>query len=447
MVSELQRIVDSLASRMGRPALIEDHRQRVVVYSEQTEPMDEVRRLSILRRHTSTEVIAFFRQAGIMEAERPIRTPGSAELRMLPRVCVPIRHRDLLLGFVWFIDPDQAVGDDDIAAVSTTTTDLALALYRENLGAELASQRETEAVRLLLADDPAARRHGAMTLVEDGGLTERGPTTAMVTPLKPRNGQELDDLARVALEQTLLATRRWLAPRSAVHLVRHDHGVLLVRGKRGPGRPDARAVGQHLSDTLRTALRELPHVGGVVVGVGQPRAEPWEARASYDEAAMAARVAFRLPAVGPVACWSQLGIYRVLSQLTDEEMRAATVHPGLERLLDDPALEPLLETLETYLELAGSAHETAALMNLHRTSLYYRLQRIERLAGTDLKDGNERLSLHLALKLAHLTGRYRPNRTSVGRVGQEAPAPSTPDGSGPGIPACRRYITGPVLNP
>src|ERR1044072_6417906 len=144
MVSELQRIVDSLAVRVGRPALIEDHRQRVVVYSEQTEPMDEVRRMSILRRHTSADVIAFFRQAGIMEAERPIRTPYSAEPHMLPRVCVPIRHRDLLLGFVWFIDPDQAIGDDDIAAVSTTTTDLALALYRENLGAELASQRETE---------------------------------------------------------------------------------------------------------------------------------------------------------------------------------------------------------------------------------------------------------------------------------------------------------------
>ncbi len=46
-------------------------------------------------------------------------------------------------------------------------------------------------------------------------------------------------------------------------------------------------------------------------------------------------------------------------------------------------------------------------MNLHRTSLYYRLQRVEQLAGTNLKDGNERLSLHLALKVARLTGRYR----------------------------------------
>ena len=159
-----------------------------------------------------------------------------------------------------------------------------------------------------------------------------------------------------------------------------------------------------LLDALRIAVRGLPSVSAVVVGVGRPRAELSEARTSYDEAALAARVAMQLPAVGPVASWSQLGIYRVLSQLTGEEMRNASVHPGLEKLLGDPANQPLLETLETYLDLAGNANATAARMNLHRTSLYYRLHRVERLADTDLKNGNERLSLHLALKLARLTG-------------------------------------------
>jgi hypothetical protein len=183
MPLELQRIVDSLASRVGRPALIEDHRQRVVVYSEQVEPMDEVRRLSVLRRQTTPEVIAFFRQAGIMQAKEPIRTPACDEPQMLPRVCVPIRHGDLLLGFAWFIDPDQSMTADDIAAVSTTTTDMALALYRENLAGELATQRETEAIRLLLADEQDARRHGAMTLLEDGLITEDGPTTAVIARL------------------------------------------------------------------------------------------------------------------------------------------------------------------------------------------------------------------------------------------------------------------------
>ncbi|MBF8187026.1 helix-turn-helix domain-containing protein [Nonomuraea sp. K274] len=392
-----------MASRVGRPAVIEDHRQRVVAYSEQLEPMDEVRRLSILRRQTTPEVIAFFRKVGIMQARGPIRTPACDELRMLPRVCVPIRHGDMLLGFVWVIDADQSMTDDEIAAVSTTTTDLALALYRENLAGELASQRETEAIRLLLADERDARRHGAMTLLEGGLLAgDDVPTTAVVARLILRPNVRLDDLARIALEQALIASRRWTGPREAVHLVRYDHGVLLVHDRLGAAA--SRAVAEHLNDVLQTTIRGLSSVAGAVVGVGRPRADLSEIRASYDEAALAAQVAVQLPAAGPVASWSQLGIYRVLSQLSSEVLSHAGVHPGLEKLIEDPASRPLLETLETYLDLAGNAHATAVQMNLHRTSVYYRLQRVEQLAGTNLRNGNERLSLHMALKLARLAG-------------------------------------------
>lgn len=403
MVSDLQTIVDSVASRAGRPAVIEDHRQRVVVYSEQLEPMDEVRRLSILRRQTTPEVIAFFRQVGIMRATEPIRTPACAELEMLPRICVPIRHGDLLLGFAWLIDADQSMTDEEIAAVSTTTTDLALALYHENLTGELRSQREMEAIRLLLADERDAQRHGAMTLLEDDLISDDdAPTTAVVARLIPRPDVRLDDLARIALEQALVASRRWIGPREAVHLVRYDHGVLLVRDRQGHAAP--LAVAEHLNDALQTTIRGLSSVAHAVVGVGRPRSELSEVRMSYDEAALAAQIAVQLPVVGPVASWSQLGIYRVLSQLSSEVTNGASVHPGLEELLKDPRNQPLLETLETYLDMAGNARVTAERLNLHRASLYYRLQRVEQLAGTDLKNGNERLSLHLALKLARLKG-------------------------------------------
>ena len=81
------------------------------------------------------------------------------------------------------------------------------------------------------------------------------------------------------------------------------------------------------------------------------------------------------------------------------------LHPGLERLLAQPRSRTLVETLETYLDAAGSVQETAARLRLHRQSLYYRLERIERLASTNLRDGNERLALHLALKLARVNGR------------------------------------------
>ncbi|WP_328415749.1 helix-turn-helix domain-containing protein [Micromonospora sp. NBC_00389] len=407
MQGELQRLVDALAVYAGRPALIEDRRQRVVVYSEHTGLMDDVRKASILRRQTTPEVMAWFRDLGIMDARTAVRTQASRELDLLPRVCVPIRHQDLLLGFVWFIDPDGTMADADITATGLMS-ELSLALYRENLLGELASQRESEAARTLLSDSEASRDQSVRTLREAGLIAGDGPATALVAQLVPLHGEPPDEVARLALEQALVTTRRWIGTREALHLVRDDHGVLLLCGERGAGRPSPEVVAKLLDDNLRQATRGLGSVERIVVGVGQPRPRLTEAIASYGEALQSARVGVRLPALGPVVSWAGLGIYRVLSRMEGRHLDIADVHPGLERLLQEQPNPVLLQTLERYLDLAGNAHATAKQLRLHRTTLYYRLQRIEELADTDLKNGNERLCLHLALKLGRLTGAYRP---------------------------------------
>ena len=73
----LQLAVDEFAQRIGRPVLLEDHAQRVLAYSEQTDPMDDIRRDSILRRQTTPEVRHRFRSAGIFESRGPLRIPGA----------------------------------------------------------------------------------------------------------------------------------------------------------------------------------------------------------------------------------------------------------------------------------------------------------------------------------------------------------------------------------
>ncbi|MFD0853362.1 helix-turn-helix domain-containing protein, partial [Actinomadura adrarensis] len=60
------------------------------------------------------------------------------------------------------------------------------------------------------------------------------------------------------------------------------------------------------------------------------------------------------------------------------------------------------ETLAAFLDHAGSSPATAAALHIHRTSLYYRLRQIEEITGLDLGNGEDRLTLHLGLRLLSL---------------------------------------------
>jgi len=399
MRDELQLLVDRIADRVGRPALIEDRRQRVVCYSAQAEPLDEVRRSSILRRSTTQEVIAFFARFAITGARQPVRTPAEPALGLLPRVCVPVWHSDLLLGFVWFVDSPPLTSLEVSRAVELSN-DLALALYRVNLLGELTARREADAVRGLLADDPEVRARAATMIVGDDMLDSDGPAVALVT-----QGSDPG-----ALEQALVATRRYCGHRYAVHLLRPEHGLLLLR----TGSVSALDAAEHLAGQVAGA-----------VGVGDPSTRLADVHESVAQAEQALRVPFarqdplsqqirdihgilgqdsldipdlqRRAGGGRVAMWSQLGVYRILAAAG---LSAEELHPGLRRLSGAPELAA---TLEAYLDLAGDAAATAARLRIHRTTLYYRLNRAAELAGADLRDGLQRLQLHLALKAAHLT--------------------------------------------
>jgi purine catabolism regulator len=57
----------------------------------------------------------------------------------------------------------------------------------------------------------------------------------------------------------------------------------------------------------------------------------------------------------------------------------------------------LVLTLKTYFAAGGNASEAADRLFLHRNSMLYRLERIQKLTGLDLKDNRVALALQLGL--------------------------------------------------
>ncbi|HWT25852.1 MAG TPA: helix-turn-helix domain-containing protein, partial [Solirubrobacteraceae bacterium] len=125
--------------------------------------------------------------------------------------------------------------------------------------------------------------------------------------------------------------------------------------------------------------------------------------ASHRRACLAARVADAIEELdAPAVGWEDLGVFQLLAQVPAEELGRSAMDDRIRRLADKPEL---LHTLAVYLDAAGEAKRAADKLALHRASLYYRLHRIEEIAGIDLHSGADRLAAHLSIGALRLAGR------------------------------------------
>ena len=96
--------------------------------------------------------------------------------------------------------------------------------------------------------------------------------------------------------------------------------------------------------------------------------------------------------------WDRLGSWQLVVTAPDE-LRPKDIHPGVGALRALPRAD-LLDTARVVLERGGDIVASAEELHLHRTTLYYRLERIEALTGVDLKSGAARVDLQFAIRLA-----------------------------------------------
>lgn len=400
--NELQVLVDDLAMRTGAPTVLEDHEQRMIVYSAQGGPIDEVRRDSILMRETSPEVMFWFRRFGIVHASEPLRIPSHPELGILGRLCVPVRFRGRLLGFLFLLDDERRLDGSAIGQIEQAAGHAAMLLYED----ELAQRISASVFSHLLTSDPDLRETAGRQLVEQGFAAADAPHAAVVVRLADTTAPGQGELIGEAMLELL---RKWRPP-GLLQLARADHGVLLVPVTSATDDRQAAVAASEATAALQRRLRGRAlysrHPNGeirVVAGIGDPRTRLGAAQRSHREALLAARVAAAIPTVGNVVRWRDLGAFRVLVQVPVGEDDQSCIDPRLLRLLS--ADENLAATVETYLDLGCDAKRTAERLQLHRATLYYRLAKAAQLTGADLHDGNDRLALHLGFKLSRLTGR------------------------------------------
>ncbi len=390
----LQIIVDSLAADIGRDVALDDRQIRWLVHSPHEDEPDPARMRSILTRRVSDEALEWAFSFGIEQAQGPVRLPANPVLGAEARVCIPLRARDVLLGFMFIVDAEETLGAAELAQAEDAANEAAQILYRERRLRELERERERWLVTHLLGDDSADAEEAARALADEGFL-EAGSVAVLVIRADAEPAR-----CEIAMGAALDRLRRLVPPRGGLELRRGDHAVFAI-ALGDASAPSPRDLAESLLSLADEAGRAEAIDAVTRVGIGG--AHPLlAARLSYRQARDAVTVAQRVARFGRVAAWDELGVYRTLVRFPDD-LGAEALHPGLVLLLRDGAHEQLVETLETYLDRAGDVKATAEALNLHRATLYYRLQRIEEITGARLKVGEDRLALHLGLRLSRLT--------------------------------------------
>ncbi|MET8974102.1 helix-turn-helix domain-containing protein [Streptomyces sp. NPDC004539] len=396
---DYQDLVDEISGLLGAPATLENRDFELIafgVYDSDADldasALDPVRARSILTRRSTAAVREWFEGFGITRASGPVRIPPTPEAGVhRGRICLPVRHRNVVLGYVWLLDSD-ALDDARLAAAMEVTARIGVLLGDEaQHGADLSRE-----LRAVLGAGAGWQRDMAVAELRTA-VGDRADGPCVVVCVTPWPG-EVPSVRMVP---------------GAVALCGVEGGGAAARGA-APDSYGTRDAASHGAPSgvpvprraLAVLLRPLPRVdvgarlleragAGAVAGVSVAREGLEEVAVSWAEASAAARAALAAPRLGPVAEWERIGAYRLLTSLGPVE------DPAVAPLLS-PAHRELARTAEVYLDHAGQAGRTAAALGIHRQTLYYRLSRVEQLTGLDLDDGEDRLLLHMVLKGARL---------------------------------------------
>lgn len=450
---DYEELVDEISELLGAPATLENRDFELIAFGAydsegdlDPSALDPVRTRSILTRRSTQAVRAWFEGFGITRATGPVRIPPTPEAGVYRgRICLPVRHRGVVHGYIWLLDDDPGPSERQLAAAMQVTARIGALLADEaQHGADLSRE-----LRAVLTAERGWRSDMAVAELRTA-LGPRADGLHALVCVAPWPSADPDDApsVRAVPGATALCTLPWGATAQclAVLIRLRSPDVLTpattaagrllerARGGSGAGSAAARGAGGSSQGGNATGGTDGSSTGtagatgragtargtgtastasgtgaagsgagaatprsGPAAGVATPRSGLADLATAWWEASATARAALAETRFGPVAQWASIGPFRLLTALPPE----VALDPVARTLLA-PVHHELARTAEVYLDCAGQAARAAAELGIHRQTLYYRLSRIEKLTGLDLDDGEDRLLLHMALKAHRL---------------------------------------------
>lgn len=174
-----------------------------------------------------------------------------------------------------------------------------------------------------------------------------------------------------------------------------NHHVILVKAlEQSEGYEDAQQIARVITDTLN-----MEAMASVRVAYGTIVQELKEVPRSYQEAQVALEVGRVFYAERGILAYDELGIGRLIHQLPRslcEMFLKEVFHGGAADIFE----EEELTTVYTFFDNNLNISETSRQLYIHRNTLVYRLEKIQKKTGLDVRVFDEAMTFKIAMMVA-----------------------------------------------
>jgi purine catabolism regulator len=306
----------------------------------------------------------------------------------------PLKAEKRVAGYLSLVDGKEALDDFDRLVMVYGADVCAIELAKSRAIAFAVEQARGDWVQMWLSGTPG----------DDDLMTTRAQQA----------GFDAETMYMVAVFRAMTDSGATLPLESLIPLVRDDMTRRQVTGAVGqyvdvivalyPLENAAQAPRvRRLVDEVRAQLAMRSPSGLVAAGISRPATGLVALREAYREAKDAVSISNELGDREQTTFYGDLKLYQLLLALKErnlDQMRRfyfETLGPLVEH--DERKQADLIRTLNGFFEANGNLAKAATDLDVHRNTLVYRLERISELTSLNLDDADNRLILHLALKV------------------------------------------------
>jgi DNA-binding PucR family transcriptional regulator len=392
----LEEFADVISEVLQCSITIEDANHRLLAYStHHDERTDPARIATIIGRRVPEKVINSLWKEGVIPAllkdTEPIRVKSIDDIGLGNRVAVSIRNKEDVLGFIWALEIEKTLTEQDYALLKRAAAAVKNKLLQLQTRKNKKSERSQEFFWKLLT--------GHMTANDEIMENLHAFHITAASSFAVAAFQFQQDIT--AEEEKQISYLLQTSQRLKVMLYTIDCNQLILLTSLDNMEQPFHEINRFVEAFVHKMEKRFG-ITSIQPAFSSIYGDYQKVSKAYKETLTVLAIKEKFPSeTASIHSYQNMGIYQLINLLLEQRKHEEYENQSLKKLhdYDQKHNSSLVETLEVFLNKDSHVNDAAKALNIHTNTLNYRLKRICEIGEINLKDPNQKMILYLDIKL------------------------------------------------